>query len=99
MKKPRRIIANPDDFTIYQCSGQTAGCYAIFPEEVKKMNEIRNKYINEKIPDHYTIKAFKFGKVAQSNEDTEVWDILDKEATDCRIKDIVSSDIGFKYCY
>lgn len=99
MKKRLRIIANPDYFTIYHCSGEMTGCYAIYPDEIKMMNEIRNMYINERIPDHYTIKAFKFGKVTHQDDDREVWDILDKEAIDCKVNDIISEDIGFKYCY
>ena len=98
-KKVKRIIANPDIFTIYQCSGEMSGCYAIYPEEIKKMNEIREAFINETIPESYTIKAFKFGKIAERGSETEIWDIIDKEPIECKIKDILSIDIGYKYCY
>ena len=99
MKKLKRLIVNPDDFSIYESSCDPTNCYAIYPDEIKKMDEIRLNYFNETIPDKFTIKAFKFGKVGVKNSETEVWDIINQKPVECKINDLVSSTIGYKYCY
>ena len=99
MRKVKRIINNPGAFTIYECSGETPGCFAIYPEEIRKMEEIRNAFINQTIPENYIIKAYRFGKCCEKDPQTEIRDITDKESVECKVKDIISKDIGYKYCY
>lgn len=99
MKKLKRQIVNNDNFSIYESSCDPTSCYAVYPDEIRKMDEIRHKYLNKTIPDKYTVRAFKFGKVGVRDSETEVWDIIDQNPVECKINDLVSSTIGHKYCY
>jgi len=99
MGKKKKQIISRDDFSIYESICNPALCYAIYPDQINLLNEIRLKHFNEPIPDQETIKVFKFGKIKDKDSETEIWDIIDHKPIECRVNDLTSDSTGYKFCF
>lgn len=87
----------PSDYRIYESISQPESCYAIHVNQVVRMETVKKKYadINQSVPDSFTVKTLKFGKVKDEGNNS-IYDIIDRNPIDRKISDLIER-VLFEY--
>jgi hypothetical protein len=85
----KRLLIIPDGFSIFQSRSDLSQYFAISDKELKTVDEIILKYLNEPIPDEYNVKVFKIGIVGEKDTETDLYDFVDQNPIECRFNDLI----------
>jgi hypothetical protein len=87
--KKKKLLIIPDGFSIFQSRSDLSQYYAMSDEELKTMDEILIKFQNENIPDEYTVKVKKIGKVGEKDPETDLYDFVEQNPIEHRYNDLI----------
>lgn len=92
----KKLLKNSNEYINFNLKNDSNKLFAVHKKEYAKILQLKDEYFNKKIPDNYTIEAFKMDKIGTDSK-IDMYDIIDQNPVICKVNDLIEciSEIRF----
>jgi hypothetical protein len=94
INKNCKYVNIPDGFSLFHPMYDENCWLAISNKDIDYLDTIRRKFLNQEIPDDYTVDTLKVGKTGQIKKGYEEYCIIENQPVKYKINQLIPDTIG-----